>query len=80
MQRVMKIEEPENESLLQVAWVSSARYHLGKGCVDISFDPQLKPFLIQLKSHSRPSSFAMRFICRVCTPCASMSSSSSTAR
>ena len=51
MRRVMKIEEPENESLLQVAWVSSARYHLGKGCVDISFDPQLKPYLIQLKSH-----------------------------
>ena len=51
MRRVMKIEEPENELLLQVAWVSSARYHLGKGCVDISFDPQLKPYLIQLKSH-----------------------------
>ena len=51
MRRVMKIEEPENASLLQVAWVSSARYHLGKGCVDISFDPQLKPYLIQLKSH-----------------------------
>lgn len=50
MRRVMKIEEPENNSLLQVAWVSSARYHLGKGCVDISFDPQLKPYLVQLKN------------------------------
>jgi Initiator Replication protein len=50
MRRVMKIEEPENKSLLQVAWVSSARYHLGKGCVDISFDPQLKPYLVQLKN------------------------------
>src|SRR5512132_105968 len=51
MRRVMKIEEAENESLLQVAWVSAARDQLGKGCVDISLDPQLKPYLIQLKSH-----------------------------
>src|SRR5512132_75554 len=50
MRRVMKIEELESNSLLQVAWVSSARYHLGKGCVDISFDPQLKPYLVQLKN------------------------------
>ena len=60
MRRVMKIEEPENESLLQVAWVSSARYHLGKGCVDISFDPQLKPYLIQLEESFHLDRTALR--------------------
>lgn len=50
MRRVMTIEEIETRSLLQVSWVSSARYHLGQGCVDIAFDPRLKPYLLQLKS------------------------------
>jgi hypothetical protein len=59
IRRVMKIEEPETDSLLQVSWVSSARYHFGKGCVDISFDPQLKPYLLQLKSHF--TSIELRF-------------------
>lgn len=36
---------------LQVAWLSSALYHKGDGVVDLKFAPELKPFLLQLKSN-----------------------------
>jgi len=51
MQRVMEIYDPENQDLLQVSWLSSARYQYKKGCVILKFDPGLKPYLLQLKSH-----------------------------
>jgi plasmid replication initiation protein len=51
MQRVMEIYEPEKNSLLQVSWLSSARYESKKGCVSLCFDPSLKPHLLKLKSH-----------------------------
>ena len=53
MERVMKIRVSENnpKELLQVAWLSSARYQQDKGCVFLEFSPQLKPYLLQLKSH-----------------------------
>jgi plasmid replication initiation protein len=35
--------------ILQIGWLSSARYLEGQGIVELCFDPQLKPFLLQLK-------------------------------
>jgi len=51
MQRVMEIYDPKNQDLLQVSWLSSARYQYKRGCVILKFDPGLKPYLLQLKSH-----------------------------
>ena len=38
-----------DNSTLQVSWLSSAEYFEGKGYVELSFDPKLKPYLLQLK-------------------------------
>jgi hypothetical protein len=47
--RVLNIEEPDG--LLQINWVSSAKYIDGSGMVYLSFDPLLKPYLLQLKGN-----------------------------
>lgn len=46
--RVFTIYSPGEE--LQISWLSSAKYVEGEGKVILSFDPKLKPFLLQLKS------------------------------
>ena len=51
MKRVMKIYESETKEWLQVSWLSSARYKTKQGIVSLRFDPALKPYLLQLKSH-----------------------------
>lgn len=51
MKRVIRIYEIEKQELIQVSWLSSARYQMKKGCVLLEFSPQLKPYLLQLKSH-----------------------------
>jgi plasmid replication initiation protein len=51
MRRILNIYEPEKNEWLQVAWLSSARYQGKKGIVILKFDPELKPYLLQLKSH-----------------------------
>lgn len=51
MQRVLEIWEPEQKKTIQISWLSSAVYEEGKGCVSLCFDPYLKPYLLQLKSH-----------------------------
>ena len=51
MQRVMEIHKPETEQILQVSWLSSALYQPKKGFVLLEFSPQLRPYLLQLKSH-----------------------------
>lgn len=35
--------------VLQIGWLSSAKYIDGEGVVELCFDPQLKPYLLQLK-------------------------------
>ena len=50
MRRVMDIYSPETKELLQVAWLSSVRYKTKQGVVLLEFSPQLKPYLLQLKS------------------------------
>lgn len=47
MQKVLQIRE-EN-SLLQIAFLSKARYNYNDGTVDLRFDPDLKPYLLKLK-------------------------------
>ncbi len=47
--RVLEIQEPGR--LLQTGWVSSADYIDGTGMVNLSFDPLLKPYLLQLKGN-----------------------------
>jgi len=45
--KVLQIREPDG--LLHVAWLSAAQYYDGEGLVELSFDPKLKPYLLQLK-------------------------------
>ena len=47
--RVISVEE--SDGLLQINWMSSAKYIDGSGMVNLSFDPLLKPYLLQLKSN-----------------------------
>jgi plasmid replication initiation protein len=49
IQHVCEILEPDG--LLQIGLVSSAKYHKGKGLIELSFDPKLKPYLLQLKNN-----------------------------
>lgn len=51
MQRVMEIHNNKENKIVQVAWLSSATYETKKGCVLLEFSPQLKPYLLQLKSN-----------------------------
>jgi len=39
----------KDNSILQITWLSSAEYFEGEGYVELSFDPKLKPYLLQLK-------------------------------
>ena len=50
MQRIMEIYSHEENKTVQVAWLSSAEYHHGKGYVLLEFSPQLKPYLLQLQN------------------------------
>lgn len=47
MKRVMEI--PRQKGYLQISFLSSAEYIAGTGYVELSFDPKLKPYLLQLK-------------------------------
>jgi plasmid replication initiation protein len=47
LERSMQIIK--DNSVLQITWLSSAEYFEGKGYVELSFDPKLKPYLLQLK-------------------------------
>lgn len=49
--RVLEFYNPENNTLLQASWLSSAEYKIGEGTVSMCFDPKLKPLLLQLKSY-----------------------------
>jgi len=56
LSRVLHIAE-EGGGWLKVGWVASARYvpkgHKGVevACLDLSFSPEMKPYLLELKSH-----------------------------
>lgn len=46
-----KITFNDGEDTVVMAWLSYARYRKGQGNVEISFHKDLKPYLLQLKSH-----------------------------
>ena len=47
MKKVFEIQE--NDDIVQLSWLSSARYKTGRGIVVLKFDSSLKPYLLQLK-------------------------------
>lgn len=49
LSRVLELNETGR--VLQTHWVSSADYLAGTGMVNLSFDPLLKPYLLQLKGN-----------------------------
>lgn len=51
IKRVFKIHESRKQEIIQISWLSAAKYQIGKGHVLLEFSPQLKPYLLQLKSH-----------------------------
>jgi plasmid replication initiation protein len=55
--RVINIQE--SSGLLQIGWVSSAKYVDGTGVVNLSFDPLLKPYLLKLKGNFTSSKLEM---------------------
>lgn len=58
MKRVMEI--PRQKGYLQVSFLSSAEYVTGTGYVELSFDPKLKPYLLQLKE--RFTQYDIRYV------------------
>lgn len=49
MSRVITIKN--GKSFLILNWLSSAKYMHGSGYVELAFDPNLKPYLLQLQDH-----------------------------
>lgn len=41
----------KENSTLVMNWLSSAEYYSGKGKIELSFDPKLKPYLLKLKAN-----------------------------
>ena len=49
--RLVEIGSLEDDEYLQVSLVSSAKYKIGQGFVDLSIDPELMPYLLDLKAN-----------------------------
>ncbi|MDH4291467.1 MAG: RepB family plasmid replication initiator protein [Dehalococcoidia bacterium] len=49
LKRVMSIYSVQEDSELQVSWISSAKFWHKKGYVELCFDPNLKPYLVKLQ-------------------------------
>lgn len=47
MKKVFEIQE--DKDIIQLAWLSSARYKTGEGKVILKFSPDLKPYMLELK-------------------------------
>lgn len=48
MKKVFEIQE--GDTLIQTAWLSGARYEKGSGMVTLKFNPDLKPYMLQLNT------------------------------
>ena len=48
--RTLDIYDEATNSALNVGWISSSKYFLGEGYVELCFDPNLKPHLLKLKT------------------------------
>ena len=49
LERVVEIEEPDR--LIQTHWVATAKYVDSEGYVRLKLEPEMKPYLLQLKSN-----------------------------
>ena len=49
LMRVVLTIPQGGDDYLKTHWVHSAKYRMGTGYVDVSFDPELKPFFLHLK-------------------------------
>lgn len=49
LKNIIKIKRVEKNSFLKLGWVSSFEYYVGKGIIEVSFDPKLKPYLLSIK-------------------------------
>jgi len=49
--RDRRVSIRQGKSFLHTGWLSSAKYIHGSGYVELRFDPNLKPYLLQLKDH-----------------------------
>ena len=47
--KTLSIYREDEKSILDVNWLSSAKYYLGEGMVELTFEPKLKPYLLNLK-------------------------------
>ena len=47
--RCITVYNPEEETIFQTSWLAGAKYHVKKGYIDLSFHPDLKPYLLQLQ-------------------------------
>ena len=48
--RIVYENEDSKKVILNVNWLSSSKHVEGSGCVELRFDPNMRPFLLQLKS------------------------------
>ena len=48
MKKVFEIEE--DDTIIQIAWLSCAAYKKGSGMVELEFSPRLKPYMMKLNS------------------------------
>ena len=51
LSKVISLELPRDKQLIQASFFSSAIYKYGTGTVEFSFDPALKPYLLELNKH-----------------------------
>jgi plasmid replication initiation protein len=63
LEKVMTIKQ-ENNIVLQIGWISSAKYFQNTGYVELQFDPNLKPYLLQLKE--RFTRYKLKHVIRLC--------------
>lgn len=56
--RPIEIEDPKTNATMQMAWLCFARWESEKGVCFLEFHPELKPYLLQLKSHFTKIGFA----------------------
>ncbi len=62
MTRVLTLPKEPN-GIVQVSFLSSAEYQKGSGSVKLCFDPNMKPFLLQLKGQF--TNYFLRHIARL---------------
>lgn len=61
--RVLQLYSEKENSLLQVSWLSSAKYHYNDGTVELKISEDLKPYLLQLKNRFKayPLKYVIQF-------------------